>query len=61
MRRLKREMEQIAALTGGHFFDAKDAKALPGAIAQALAVPYEVLDAASHRVTSGSPAKSPPR
>jgi Mg-chelatase subunit ChlD len=55
----KREMEQIAALTGGHFFDAKDAKALPGAIAQALAVPYDVLDAASHRVTSGLTGQEP--
>jgi len=49
----KREMEQITALTGGHFFDAKDAKALPGAIARALAAPYDVLDAAGHRVTGG--------
>jgi hypothetical protein len=49
----KREMQQIAELTGGHFFDAKDAKALRGAIEQALAVPYDVLDAAGSRVASG--------
>ena len=55
----KREMEQIAALTGGHFFDAKDAKALPGAIARALAVPYDLLDAAGQRVASGLTGQEP--
>jgi hypothetical protein len=49
----KREMQQIAERTGGHFFDAQDAKALRGAIEQALAVPYDVLDAAGSRVASG--------
>ena len=55
----KREMQQIAELTGGHFFDAKDAKALRGAIAQALAVPYDVLDAAGSRVASGLTGQEP--
>ena len=55
----KREMQQIAELTGGHFFDAKDAKALRGAIEQALAVPYDVLDAAGSRVASGLTGQEP--
>jgi Mg-chelatase subunit ChlD len=49
----KREMQQIAERTGGHFFDAKDATALRGAIEQALGVPYDVLDAAGSRIASG--------
>jgi Mg-chelatase subunit ChlD/osmotically-inducible protein OsmY len=49
----KREMQRIADLTRGHFFDAKDAKALRWAIEQALAVPYDALDAAGSRVATG--------
>jgi hypothetical protein len=49
----KREMQQIAERTGGHFFDAQDTRALPGAIQQALAVSYDLLDAAGSRVASG--------
>jgi von Willebrand factor type A domain len=49
----KRELQQLAERTGGRFSDTKDAKALHGAIEQALAVPYDVLDAAGSRVASG--------
>jgi von Willebrand factor type A domain len=49
----KREMRQLAEPTGGRFFDAQDGQALRGAIEQALAVPYDVLDAAGSRVASG--------
>jgi von Willebrand factor type A domain len=49
----KREMRQLAEPTGGRSFDAQDAQTLRGAIEQALAVPYDVLDAAGSRVASG--------
>ena len=49
----KRGMRQLAECTGGRFFDAQDSQALRGAIEQALAVPYDVLDAAGSRVASG--------
>jgi len=49
----KKEMQRIAGLTGGQFFDAKDTKGLRGAIEQALSVPYEVLDGAGDKVTGG--------
>jgi Mg-chelatase subunit ChlD len=49
----KRDMERVAQLTGGKFFDAANAKALTQAIEQSLAVPYEVLDAAGTRVGGG--------
>jgi tetratricopeptide (TPR) repeat protein len=50
---VKEEMRRVAELTGGRFFDARDAKGLLLAIRQAIAVPYEVLDAASTKVASG--------
>lgn len=46
----KWEVQRVAELSGGRFFDATDAKALRGAIEQALAVPYDVLDAQGTRV-----------
>lgn len=49
----KRDMERVARLTGGMFFDAGNAKALTAAIRQALAVPFDVLDAAGTRVGGG--------
>ncbi len=49
----KRDMERVAKMTGGMFFDATNARALTQAIQQALAVPYEVLDAAGARVAGG--------
>jgi Mg-chelatase subunit ChlD len=49
----KRDMERVAAMTGGKFFDAQNAKALTQAIQQALAVPYDVVDAAGTRVGTG--------
>ncbi len=49
----KRDMERVAQLTGGKFFDAANARALSQAIEQSLAVPYEVLDAAGEKVGGG--------
>ncbi len=49
----KRDMERVAAMTDGKFFDAQNAKALTQAIQQALAVPYDVVDAAGTRVGTG--------
>jgi hypothetical protein len=49
----KRDMESVAVLTGGKFFDAKNAQALTQAIEQSLAVPYDVLDASGTRVGGG--------
>jgi hypothetical protein len=46
----KQEMERIAQLTGGLFFDAQDVEELRQALEQALTVPYEVLDAAGKTV-----------
>ena len=45
----ERELRQL----GDRFIHAKDGEALRGAIEQALAVPYDVLDAAGSRVASG--------
>ena len=42
-----------AESTGGRFFDAQDPEALRAAVEQALAVPYDVVDASGTRVTSG--------
>jgi hypothetical protein len=49
----KKEMQRIAGLTGGQFFDAKNTKGLRAAIEQALSVPYDVLDGAGDKVTGG--------
>jgi VWFA-related protein len=49
----KQEMERVARLTGGRFFDASNAKTLTQAIEQALAVPYDVVDAAGTKVAGG--------
>ena len=49
----KAEMERVAKITGGRFFDASNAKTLTAAIEQALAVPYDVVDAARTKVGGG--------
>jgi len=49
----KRELQQLAERTDGQFIHAKDREALRGAIEQALAVPYDGLDAAGSRGASG--------
>lgn len=56
----KQELERVAALTGGRFFDASDAKGLRKSIEQALAVPYEVRDAAGAKVGSGMTGQKAP-
>ena len=43
----------MAQLTGGKFFDAKNAQALTQAIEQSLAVPFDVVDAAGVRIGGG--------
>jgi hypothetical protein len=50
---VRAEMERVAKITGGKFYDAQNAKALRTAIQQSLAIPYEVRDAAGVRVAGG--------
>jgi VWFA-related protein len=50
---VRQEMDRVAKLTGGKFYDARNARALQQAIQQSLAVPYDVLDAARAKVGSG--------
>jgi tetratricopeptide (TPR) repeat protein/Mg-chelatase subunit ChlD len=49
----KKEMEEVAEITGGCFFDAPDSEGLRRALEQALAASYDVLDAAGTRVGGG--------
>jgi VWA domain-containing protein len=49
----KMEMQRIAELSRGRFFDAKNARGLRDAILGALAVPYDVLDASDVSVGAG--------
>jgi Mg-chelatase subunit ChlD len=50
---VKQEMQRVAELTGGRFFDAQDAAGLRDAIEESLAVPYDVFDAEGERVAGG--------
>ena len=50
---VRSEMDRVAKITGGKFYDAQNAKALRQAIQQSLAVPYEVHDAAGAKVAGG--------
>jgi von Willebrand factor type A domain len=52
-RAAKQEMQRLAELTEGHFFDAKNGKGLREAIEQALAIPYDVFDASGAKVRGG--------
>jgi len=56
---VKQEMNRVAELTGGRFFDAKDAKGLRKAIQESLGVPYDVLDPAGTKVSSGVTGQTP--
>jgi hypothetical protein len=47
------EMQQLAARTGGKFYEAKDAKTLAQAFQSSLAVQYDVLDADGSKVAGG--------
>ena len=49
----KIEMQRAAELSGGRFYDAADGGALRSAIERALAVPYDVLNAADRKVAGG--------
>ncbi len=49
----KREMQRIAEITGGQFFDARGTKDLLQGIQRALVAPYDVLDASGKRVSGG--------
>jgi len=55
----KQEMERIAKLTGGLFFDAQDAEQLRKALEQALTVPYEVRDASGKTVGGSTLGRGP--
>lgn len=55
---VKQEMQRVAELTGGRFFDAQDAAGLRDAIEESLAVPYEVLDGQGERVARGLTGRS---
>jgi Mg-chelatase subunit ChlD len=46
-------MTRVSAAGGGRYFSARDGNALRSALEQALAVPYEVVDAAGVTVASG--------
>ncbi len=50
---VRQEMDRVAKITGGKFYDAQNAKALRQAIQQSLAIPYEVRDAAGVKVAGG--------
>ncbi|HEU5300255.1 MAG TPA: VWA domain-containing protein [bacterium] len=56
---VKQEMERVAGITGGKFYDAQSARALRQAIQQSLAVPYDVRDAAGVRVAGGLTGEAP--
>ena len=49
----KMEMQRVAELSRGRFFDASDARGLRDAIRGALAVPYDVLDRSDDSVGTG--------
>lgn len=49
----KRDMEAAAARGGGRFFDAQDRGALANAIAEALAMPFEVFDGRERSIAKG--------
>jgi hypothetical protein len=55
----KGEMRRVAELAGGRFFDAGNAAVLRDSIEQALAVPYDVLNAAGRKVAGGLVGKGP--
>ncbi len=50
---VRQEMDRVAKITGGKFYDAQNAKALRQAIQQSLAIPYQVRDAAGVKVAGG--------
>ncbi len=54
--KVKQDMREVARITGGNFYDVSDSAALQAAIEQALAVPFEVLDAAGERIAGGKTA-----
>jgi len=58
---VRQEMERVAGITGGKFYDAQNARALQQAIQQSLAIPYEVRDAAGVRVAGGLTGEAPVR
>ncbi len=56
---VRQEMERVAQMTGGKFFDAQNAKALREAIQRSLAVPYDVQDATGTKVGGGLAGEAP--
>jgi Mg-chelatase subunit ChlD len=55
----KRDMNEVARLTGGRFFDASDQTQLIDALELAMAAPFELLDGAGERVAKGSIGSEP--
>lgn len=55
----KLEMRQIAALTGGRFYDTQDADELREAINEVLSVPYRVINAAGTKVRGAEVGAAP--
>jgi len=55
----KIEMQRVAELSRGRFFDAKNAQALHDGVQAALAVPFDVLDASDVSVGAGLVGQSP--
>jgi Mg-chelatase subunit ChlD len=53
------QMRSVAALTGGRYFDARDAQTLSGALEEALRASFRVLDSADVSIADGQVAGAP--
>ena len=49
----KRDMQEVAVMTGGTFFDAQDRQGLRDALRSGVVIPFDVLDSAGQRVADG--------
>ncbi len=50
---VKTQMQEVATMTGGRFFDAKSSAGLKESVGQALAAPFDVLDSSGKVLQSG--------
>jgi hypothetical protein len=50
----KRDMEKVAQITGGTFFDAQDRQTLLKALQSPLSIPFEVFDSSGKRIADGT-------
>jgi Mg-chelatase subunit ChlD len=55
----KQDMSRVAETAGGRFFDAQNRDALASAIAESLAMPFDVLDSKETKVGDGLTGQSP--